>query len=276
MVESSISISEVSDTAIWMAAYRAEESLRPDALFTDPIAERLAGELRGAVLSSKVAVPGSRGGWPPVVRTALIDGLIARSLAEGCDRVLNLAAGWDTRPYRLELPQALSWFEVDLPKIVDAKNRALVDEEPHCRVTRSSVDLTDPAACAAFVTAAVDGARRPLVITEGLLQYLEPAQVRGLSEVLLAAGVRWWITDLWTPSLLWLVNRTMGRHLGQAQWAFGPARGAAFFQGWTRTDNESIFSAAARWRRSPVWLRPAAVLPDALLRSGVVRLCVAE
>ncbi|WP_256461319.1 class I SAM-dependent methyltransferase [Nocardia noduli] len=276
MVESLISISEVSDTAIWMAAYRAEESLRPDALFTDPIAEKLAGELRAAVLSSKVAVPGSRDGWPPVVRTALIDSLITRSLTEGCDRVLNLAAGWDTRPYRLDLPPALSWFEVDLPKIIDAKNRVLADEVPRCRVTRGSVDLTDPAASAAVVTAMADGARQPLVITEGLLQYLEPAEVRALSEILLAAGIRWWITDLWTPSMLRLVNRTMGRHLGQARWAFGPARGVDFFQGWTRVDGESIFSAAARWRRSPVWLRSAAVLPGALLRSGVVRLRVAE
>jgi hypothetical protein len=36
-------ISNVSDTARWMAAYRAAESARHDALFTDPFAERFAG-----------------------------------------------------------------------------------------------------------------------------------------------------------------------------------------------------------------------------------------
>jgi O-methyltransferase involved in polyketide biosynthesis len=37
-------ITHVSDTARWTALYRATESARPDALFHDPLAERLAGE----------------------------------------------------------------------------------------------------------------------------------------------------------------------------------------------------------------------------------------
>ncbi|MBL1076433.1 class I SAM-dependent methyltransferase [Nocardia sp. 2] len=272
MTDPSLDILDVSDTAIWMAAYRAEESSRADALFRDPIAERLAGKLRAAVLSAKVAVPGSRSGWPPVVRTKLIDDLLARSFAAGCDRVINLAAGWDTRPYRLELPADLLWFEADLPRIVTAKNTALAADEPGCRLLRQPVNLTDPDACEAFVTAAVAGARQPLVITEGLLQYLEPAQVQTLSDILYIAGIDWWITDLWTPVMLRLVNRTMGRHLGDAQWAFAPSDGAGFFHGWTAADEESIFRAAARWRRSPRWLRPARALPAGVLRSGVVRL----
>jgi len=36
-------VSHVSDTARWVAVYRAWESQRPDALFSDPFAERLAG-----------------------------------------------------------------------------------------------------------------------------------------------------------------------------------------------------------------------------------------
>jgi len=37
-------IGHVSDTALCVAVYRAEESERPDALFKDPLARRLAGE----------------------------------------------------------------------------------------------------------------------------------------------------------------------------------------------------------------------------------------
>ena len=37
-------IRDISDTARWMAVYRARESERPDAVFTDPFARRLAGE----------------------------------------------------------------------------------------------------------------------------------------------------------------------------------------------------------------------------------------
>ena len=36
-------ISNVSDTARWVALYRAMETDRPDALFKDPYARRLAG-----------------------------------------------------------------------------------------------------------------------------------------------------------------------------------------------------------------------------------------
>jgi O-methyltransferase involved in polyketide biosynthesis len=37
-------IENVSDTAFWIAHYRAVESARPDALFRDPLAALLAGE----------------------------------------------------------------------------------------------------------------------------------------------------------------------------------------------------------------------------------------
>jgi O-methyltransferase involved in polyketide biosynthesis len=42
-------IRNVSDTARWAAHYRALESAREDALFLDPLAQRLAGD-RGPVL----------------------------------------------------------------------------------------------------------------------------------------------------------------------------------------------------------------------------------
>ena len=56
-----------------MAAYRAEESERRDALFRDPWARQLAGE-RG--LRALDAMPhGRRFAWPMVVRTVLFDEL---------------------------------------------------------------------------------------------------------------------------------------------------------------------------------------------------------
>lgn len=98
-------VRNVSDTARWVAVYRAQESARADALFRDPYADRLAGE-RGRAIAAKVPGPG-RSGWPMVVRTRLMDDLVMTSLAEGCDRVINLAAGFDTRPYRMSLPASL-------------------------------------------------------------------------------------------------------------------------------------------------------------------------
>ena len=70
MADPSNAIQHVSDTALWGALYRAIESERPDALFHDPYARRLAGE-RGARIFD--GVPKARTwGWPMIVRTAVM------------------------------------------------------------------------------------------------------------------------------------------------------------------------------------------------------------
>ncbi len=90
----------ISDTAHWVAVYRALESERPDALFRDPFARRLAGE-RGARISEGVAFA-NRNAWSFVARTMLFDRFISDAVANGADMVVNLAAGLDARPYRLD------------------------------------------------------------------------------------------------------------------------------------------------------------------------------
>ena len=46
-------IRNIADTALWVAIYRAEESERPDAVFHDPYARKLAGE-RGAQIADAI------------------------------------------------------------------------------------------------------------------------------------------------------------------------------------------------------------------------------
>jgi len=67
-------ITHVSDTARWTALYRATESARADALFSDPLAERLAGEQGRAIVAS--APVSSRNGWWLIARTKIIDDAI--------------------------------------------------------------------------------------------------------------------------------------------------------------------------------------------------------
>ena len=120
------SITHVSDTARWTALHRATESARPDALFRDPLAERLAGEHGRAIVAR---VPRTtRNGWWLVARTKIIDDAIAEAITDGCDRVLNLAAGLDTRPYRLDLPPDLTWVEADLPALLANQQKTLVGD----------------------------------------------------------------------------------------------------------------------------------------------------
>src|SRR6266487_470703 len=130
---SSSPISSVSDTARWVAMYRAMESERPDALFHDPYARRLAGPAGEQILASMPQ--GRRWAWPMIVRTAVMDEIVMRLVTrEHVDTVLNLAAGLDARPYRLDLPATLHWIAVDLEGILSYKEAALAGERPRCRI----------------------------------------------------------------------------------------------------------------------------------------------
>jgi methyltransferase (TIGR00027 family) len=190
---------------------------------------------------------------------------VLRSVGEGCDRVLNLAAGFDTRPYRLALPASLSWIEVDLPEIIAEKERVLADEKPACRVVLEGIDLADADARAAFLARAAGPALRVLVITEGLLVYLEEQVVRRFARDLATrAPVFWWLLDILSPSLVRKMRDEMNMHFANAPLRFAPANGIAFFEtlGWRTRDLHSIFRAAVGYRRAPWYMRPFALFPD--------------
>src|SRR6202166_3223972 len=127
-------ISNVSDTARWVAVYRARESARPDALFHDPFAQMLAGE-RGQAIAALMPRQ-ARNGWPLIARTKLMDDLVLATIEQGCDCVVNLAAGFDTRPYRLQVPSSLPWTEADLPALIEEKEQLLKNAQPHCQLRR--------------------------------------------------------------------------------------------------------------------------------------------
>ena len=256
-------VSHVSDTARWVAVYRAWESARPDALFRDPFAERLAGEQGNAI--AKFMPRQARSGWPLIVRTRLIDDLIRLSIAEGCDCVINLAAGLDTRPFRMALPSSLQWIEVDFPAMVEEKQRLMGAETPVCRLSRYAADLSDPVARAGLLANIAGNSTRTLVITEGLLVYMDAFVVRVLANDLMRqSGIRWWVFDLASPGLLQLMSKSMGHHLINAPMKFAPANGVAFFEalGWRVLEIQSFLRAASRLHRLPLLLRPFALLPD--------------
>jgi methyltransferase (TIGR00027 family) len=255
-------ITHVSDTARWTALHRATESARPNALFSDPLAERLAGEQGRAIVAQ---VPRTtRNGWWLVARTKIIDDVIAQAIADGCDRVLNLAAGLDTRPYRLDLPTDFTWVEADLPELLAEKAQLLADQAPRCQLTRTAVDLADPRARDAFFNDALDGATKTLVLTEGLLMYLEDGDVVALSEAIKRPEVAWWMLDFAGPGLKKMMNKKMAGMLQNAPFKFAPQNGLAFFEdlGWRVAEAESLLVAAQRFRRLPMSMRLVARLPQ--------------
>jgi methyltransferase (TIGR00027 family) len=257
------SMRDISDTALWAAVFRAHETERQDALFRDPFASRLAGP-RGDQIVGSTPHAGDNS-WAWVVRTYLFDRLIAAEIAAGIDMVVNLAAGLDARPYRLDLPASFQWVEIDLPRMISYKEEVLAAEKPRCRLTRIAMDLGDPAARRnAFARLE---ASRILVLTEGLLVYFSNDEVAALARDLAAApGVASWLLDQASPGLVGLMRQTMGGHLSQAgaRFQFGPAEGPEFFTrcGWRVRQVQPILRAAVEVKRVPPELQAFAAFPD--------------
>src|SRR5260370_29189611 len=107
MSEPECRIRNISDTARWVAVYRARETERTDAVFRDPFARRLAGE-RGEQIAASMSFA-EKNSWPFVARTWLIDHVISNQIKLGTDMIVNLAAGLDARPFPLNLPRSLLW-----------------------------------------------------------------------------------------------------------------------------------------------------------------------
>src|SRR5438093_3306819 len=230
------------------------ESERPDALFRDPYARKLAGERVERILAS---LPKGRAwAWPMIVRTAVLDELILRTIErDRVDTVLNLAAGLDTRPYRLPLPSTLRWVEADFPDVITYKQEQLDAEQPVCVLERVGIDLTDVGRRRALFARIGAAARHALVVSEGLLVYLTPAQVAALASDLAApAPFRWWLIDLGSPRLLKMLEKTWGRAVaaGNAPLQFAPAEGTRFFQaqGWQEGEFRSMWEESLRLKRT--------------------------
>jgi methyltransferase (TIGR00027 family) len=241
-------IRNISDTALWVAMYRAWETEQPNPVFRDPYARRLAGA-RGEEIMSK------------------IDSFVTQEIANGADMVIDLAAGLDTRPYRMELPSSLQWIEIDLPELLTYKDQVLHGEKPVCRLERIPIDLANASARRVLFEELGRAAKRAVIISEGLIVYLTAAEVSNLARDLAApASFQRWATDLCSPRLLTMLQKQVGSQLGQAgaPLKFAPEQGPAFFTeyGWTPIDVRSMLQTAAELKRLPLLMRLFALFPD--------------
>jgi len=251
-------IRNISDTAHWVAVYRARETERSDAVFRDPFARKLAGE-RGEQIAASMRFA-EKNSWPFVARTWSTDHFITDQVRQGTDMVINLAAGLDARPYRMELPRALQWIEVDLPEILAHKEEILRNEKPVCALERVRLDLSNESARRELFAELSGRANRILVVTEGLLIYLTAEEVAALARDLAApATFRHWIIDLGSPALLRMLAKKMGSPLEQAgsPLKFAPEQGPDFFTpyGWKVEELDSTIHTAGKLNRLPFFLR---------------------
>lgn len=247
-------IRDVSDTAIWVAHYRAVETDRPDAIIRDPLARVLVGE-RGAAIAATFKETGRYTAWTVIARTVIIDEYIQNGVCNGVDAVVNLGAGLDTRPYRMDLPASLHWVEADFPNIVEYKAEKLRDRLPRCQLQRVSVDLADRAARREFFASVVPDARRILVLSEGVIPYLTEEQVSELAEELRTRPqVALWVVEYFSEHAYRFLKRVgQSRRMANSPFRFFPERWMEFFgeRGWEEKELRYFGEIARRFKRQP-------------------------
>jgi methyltransferase (TIGR00027 family) len=193
MVDDS-SVTHVTDTAFWVAYFRAKETQRAVPAFQDPLASLLCGN-RGRQIARSIP-RAAMVEWGMVVRTSAIDQLIHEALQSGVDTVLNLGAGLDTRPYRMDLPPDLQWVEIDFPNLVELKNTKLLEHKPVCRLERIGMDLSDRPSRNKIFARYGAASKNLLVITEGFISYFSNYEISTLAADLCAVpSIRLWIQD---------------------------------------------------------------------------------
>ena len=263
-------IRNISDTARWAAFYRAMESKRPDAVFRDPFAGKLAGE-RGEQIAQAMHFS-TKNAWSWIARTYLFDRFILEGIQNGCDMVINLAAGLDARPYRLELPKTLQWIEVDLPGILQYKEEILATDSPKCKLERIPLDLAKVEERRDLFAQLGKRAKNVLLLTEGLIIYFTQEDVEVFTRDLAGPdSFRYWILDLASPGLLKMLKENMGEQMGKdAVLKFGPEAGPAFFKpfGWNAMQVYSTLKTAGRIKRLPFLFKLFAPLTPEVFKPG--------
>lgn len=193
----------VGKTALGVAMVRAEESCRADRLFDDPYAAAFLAAAPGtfdAEQRSASAGGGDMASWGAafwshaVIRTRFFDDYLLQAARDGLRQVVLLAAGLDSRAYRLTWPDGIRLYELDLPEVLEFKEHVLQVQAAvsHCERTAVPIDLrTDWSA--PLKKAGLATAQPTAWLAEGLFIYLtaeEAAELLARVGELSAAGSR--------------------------------------------------------------------------------------
>jgi methyltransferase (TIGR00027 family) len=260
-------VTNVADTALWVATFRGTEAERPDAAFHDPLASMLAGE-RGRAIARTIPRSASVA-WAMVVRTSAIDWLVSEAIRMGVDTVLNLGAGLDTRPYRMSLPTQLRWIEIDFPSIVDLKDSKLIAQTPSCTLERVGLDLLNRSSRNELFAHYGAQSRNTLVIAEGVIPYFSNGDAAALAQDLLAIhSFHYWILDFDNAGKRGM-PKSWAKHLKAAPFLFQVEDWFEFFRqcGWHPHQVITSDEQSARINRPYPYNFPLGLVMHALPRS---------
>jgi methyltransferase (TIGR00027 family) len=174
------------------ASSRAVEASRPDALAVDPWAVRFVEAARDQlapgvpVTYGEAAASAGARTWCGLsefvaVRTRVLDDFLTEAAAAGLRQAVVLAAGLDSRAFRLDWPAGFTVYEVDRPGVLDFKARVLEAAGAVATCERRAVEADLAHDWPAALAAAGFSAAAPTAwIAEGLLAYLAPAVANAL------------------------------------------------------------------------------------------------
>jgi methyltransferase (TIGR00027 family) len=171
-------VSSVGYTALLVAGWRALHALSPQPLVRDEYAKVFIAASRDPYLAGVLANPGASEdemAFPRLygVQTRFFDDFFASAADAGIRQAVIVAAGLDSRAYRLEWADSTTVFEVDLPKVLEFKAGVLAEHgaEPKARRIEVAADLrTDWSR--SLEAAGFDTERPSAWSVEGVLPYL--------------------------------------------------------------------------------------------------------
>ena len=123
-------VSSVGYTALLVAGWRALHALSAQPLVRDEYAKLFIAASQDPYLAGVLANPGTtedETAFPRLygVQTRFFDDFFSFAGEAGIRQAVIVAAGLDSRAYRLEWPDGTTVFEVDLPKVLEFKARVL-------------------------------------------------------------------------------------------------------------------------------------------------------
>ncbi len=268
-------VGELAETAHWVAAYRAQTT-NSGQVPLDPYAKGLAGPAGERMVAELAS--GRATALAIAARTRIIDRVVQEAVATGgFDTVLNVGAGLDTRPQRLELARRIRWIEVDRGGVLAYKAARLPPPMPCYQLEQCEVDLSVGHDRRRLFHEIATRTTRWLVLTEGFVVYWAAEQVAELARDLANAGAAAWVLDLIAPKVLKSLQKRWAPSLDAPGRVlqFAPTRGARFFEpyGWREEAFWPLVSDVLASRESPSLLRKFVRPDESRLRlTGVARL----
>lgn len=167
-------LSGVRETLLYTSYFRAVDQRSRTPLVGDTwaaeVIDRVAPGNRRGLLTAKLGVSGR---FPPLLRARRLDDWTKEFLDHHPEAsVVQLGCGLDSRAFRLGVPAAVNWYDLDFPDVIELRRLLYPLRDGYHLIASSATDpgwLDD-----------IPADRPALIVAEGVLPYLTESEVREL------------------------------------------------------------------------------------------------